>query len=373
MGVTPTFYTAEFLSGLLIDTPLPLESVSLSSSLAPGRFSATLDCRKLGVSMTETRKIVEWMKHTRTSLVPVRETPPRPDGTPTATALGEWLIEDITDNPPGPFVQLSGIELPGYARRRTVAGPWVGSDRDPVSAARQMWQALATTDQDLQIIAGSWTSGQQTSMDFRTHTITYWDALEELTQNEQAPFEWTFRTGLNFEWFAPHSVRRLLDIGQPVLSTDRTDITLEVAAPGSRGSLLSTRRTWAESSNVSHVWGFGAGSGEKQVTASSIMWRAHGEPARDGVVSVPTALTAHRLKRHTNAMSDRLRPERQAFTAVMPADVHTPRIGDVMEWRNDETWTRPAAEGLVRCVGWSWTSGQDLDAYELDLVEVDDV
>ncbi|WP_087483968.1 hypothetical protein [Brachybacterium massiliense] len=370
MVLRPTFYQAELFSGNLLDTPLPLEQVSLSSSLAPGRFSAVLDCRKLGVSVTEARKIVGFMKRSQTTLVPVIETPPDEDGLPTSTPLGEWLIEDVTDDIPTPFVRLSGIEFSGYAKRRALARDWGGPEVDPLAAAGQMWQTLATTDQVIEIVAGSWRSPARVVLDMRRHTMTYWDAMEELSATEEAPFEWCFRPRLYFDWYAPHRVGRFMDFGQPVLSIPRPDVTLEVAATGSQASLISSTRTWAESGSVSHVWGFGAGSGDEQIRANSVMWRSGLEPARDSIVTVPTALTPTQLKRYTNAAVDRLRPEKQVFQARMLSEVHTPQIGEVYEWRNDECWTRDEAEGQVRCVGWSWSSGQALDAYTLDLVEV---
>lgn len=371
-----TWFLADFMSGDLVDT-VPLEDVQLTSSLEPGRFSASLDLSTMGLPMGEARALLDLLRGGRCTLVPIIEGVSTGAGNPpTSRELGEWWISDVDGTYLSPIVRLSGPEFAGYASHALLVEDFLTAKgepvtRDPVVTAREMLGLLFSRSQTVAVDLQSWVShtGATVPVDGRKLRRTYADHIADLMEAEGGPFEWVIRSGLVLDGWVPLRVTRTLEVGQPVLSLVRDDITLEVAGPGAPpASLLDASWAWSESSSASTVYGWGSGSGVKQIgEAFASRDRLTGEPVKTRLVTDPSAGTMAQLRRSTRRALARFSPDQRAFTAALPVDRYTPRTGERYQWRSDATWTRPAESGTVRCVGWSWRSS-DPTNYTLDLV-----
>lgn len=370
MALTPTYFLADFMTGDLYGEALPLENVSLSSSLAPGRFSADLDMRKLG-ELGDGYRIMDLLRNGKCTLVPVLEGTFAGTGQPLVSReLGEWWVSVVSDSPPSPIVRLSGPEFAGYAREVLLGNTWKGV-LDPVVTARQMLGTLYSTSQSVAVDLQSWVShtGAKVEVDAAVSSDDYWSAIAELQEAEGGPFEWLIRSGLVQVNGSPRRVTRTLEVGQPTMNFARPGITLELAGPGlPPATITGFSRERSEHRTGSTVYGKGAGSGVDQISTYISRAKAPGEPAKNRLVTDSTALTVPVLRRRVKQGLDALSPELQVWSASMPTDRYTPRTGEVYSWRVDPQWTRPGESGSVRCVGWSWSSG-GADEYVLDLVE----
>ena len=363
MGLRPTFFLAEFEGGNFIDA-LPLDDVQLRSRTEPGQFSAVLDLRKTGLPMATARDLVERMKHGRTTLVAARD-----DGDG-YVSMGEWWIAKVTGSYRSPIIHLSGPEFVGYMAHVLNAGTW-RFERDPVVTMRQLLSMGFRNGQYVSVDLGDQVSANGTTfeMDIRDATSDYLSLIQDLQSNPDGPFEWVMRTRLAKFEENPIGVLRTLDVGQPVLSTIRDDVTLEVTTPGlAPASLLDMSWSWDETASATHVTGRGAGHGEDQIGPVEVSRAGvEGEPRKSRLVTDPDAITVGQLRRKSHAALRRFTPEEKINTAVMPASVHMPSVGERYQWRSDETWTRPEESGTARCVGWSWQSS-DPENYEIELV-----
>lgn len=371
MGLDLTYYLADFQTGNLLDT-IPLESVRLSSSLQPGAFAAQLDMRKTGRSMAESRALLDLMRAGKTTLVPIREgLSTGPGNPPISRELGEWWISRVSGAHRDPVVVIGGPEFSGYASHAVLWDDFVSVSADPVVTMRQMLWDLYTTEQSVTVDLQNWIShtGAKIAVDARKYTDDHWSAVQALSEAEGGPFEWVIRSGLAQTGWIPTRVTRTLEVGQPVLGFNRPDITLELAGPGRPpASLLDASWGWDQEQTSAWVFGLGSGKGEDQIgPVQSTRARVAGEPVTSRSVTDPGAMTDAQLRRTTRAALKRLTPDERVRSATMPVDRYTPRTGEVYTWRADESWTRPAEAGTVRCVGWSWSS-QSPDVYELDLV-----
>lgn len=371
MGLDLTYYLADFQTGNLLDT-LPLESVKLESSLRPGAFAAQLDLRKTGRSMAESRALLDLMRAGKTSLVPIREGVSTGAGNPPVSReLGEWWIAKADGSYRSPVVSLSGPEFAGYASHVVLWDDFKSVAADPVVTMRQMLWDLYTTSQTVTVDLQEWIShtSAKVEVDVRKYTTDHWSAIQDLTEAEGGPFEWVIRSGLAQDGWIPTRVTRTLEVGQPTLAFDRPDITLELSGPGRPpASLLDASWGWDEGASASIAFGIGAGHGKDQIgPVQATRSRETGEPVKSRAITDPGAMKLAPLRRSTRAALRRFSPEERTRTARMPTDRYTPRTGEVYEWRADESWTRPAESGSVRCVGWSWSS-QSPDVYDLDLV-----
>lgn len=370
MALTPTYFLADFMTGDLYGEALPLEAVSLSSNLQPGRFSAQLDMRKLG-GLGDGYRVMNLLRNGKCTLVPVLEGTSTGIGNPTvARELGEWWISTVSDAPPSPVVKLSGPEFSGYAKEVLLAQSWKGT-LDPVVTARQMLGALYSTSQNITVNLQSWVSHTDTKVEIDAPNLSddYWSAISELQEAEGGPFEWLIRAGLVQVNGSPRRVTRTLEVGQPVMNFVRPGITLELTAPGAGpASITGFTRETSEHRTGSTVYGRGAGRGEDQIGTWISRAKAPGEPAKNRLITDSTALTVPVLRRRVKQALDNLSPELRVWSASMPTDRYTPRTGEVYSWRADPQWTRPGESGSVRCVGWSW-SDSGADEYVLDLVE----
>ena len=374
MALTPTYYLADFMTGDLCGEALPLENVQLSSSLQPGRFSAQLDMRKLG-DLGDGHRVMNLLRNGKCTLVPVLEGISTGVGNPPTTReLGEWWVSVVADAPPSPIVQISGPEFAGYAKEVLLAGSWVRTwvgVLDPVVTARDMLAALYSTSQDVAVNLQSWSSdtGAMVEVNAPPRSDDYWSAISELQEAEGGEFEWMIRSGLVQVGGAPRRVTRTLVVGQPVLAASRLDVTLELAAPGDGpASVTGFSREASEHRTGSTMYGHGAGRGADQIVTYISRGKVPGEPAKNRLITDPTALSMPVLRRRVQQALNNLTPEQVVWPATMPTDRYTPRVGELYSWRSDAQWTRPAESGQVRCVGWSWSS-TGADEYVLDLVE----
>ena len=371
MGLNLTYHLADFQTGNLLD-PVPLEAVRLSSSLQPGSFSGQLDMRKTGRSMREGRALLDLMRAGKTTLVPIQEgLSTGPGNPPVSREMGEWWISRADGSYASPIVTLSGPEFAGYASHVVLWDDFKAVSADPVVVLRQMLWDLYTTSQSVTVDLQSWIShtGARVEIDAKKYSDDHWSAIQALTDAEGGPFEWVIRSGLVQDGWVPTRVTRRLEVGQPTLGFSRNDITLEVSGPGQPpASLLDASWGWDEAASASVAFGYGAGSGKDQVGPLQVSRpRQTGEPVKTRLVTDTNAMTSPQLRRTVRAAMRNFSPDERARTATMPVDRYTPRTGEVYQWRTDESWTRPAESGTVRCVGWSWSS-QSADVYELDLV-----
>ena len=370
MVLTPTYYLADFQTGVLHGEALPLEDVSLTSNLQPGHFTASLDLRKIG-SRADAWRVMDLLAHGKCTLAPVLEGISTGVGNPTtARVLGEWWISEVEDSPPSPIVRISGPEFEGYAADVIAATSWIYTSADPVVQLRRMLTALYSTSQDVEVDLQEWVShtGARIPVDIRRRTTDYWSAIRDLQENEKGPFEWMIRTGLDFTGGVARRVTRTLEVGQPRLALNRPDITLELAAPGQVASIVSTTRTRSEHRTVSHIYGWGAGSGDDQYVGEASRAKVPGEPVKSRVVTDRSANSNGQVDRISRAALTRFTPQEHVWPATMPTDRYTPLVGEVYGWVMDPQWSRPGESTRVRCVGWSWRSNADV--YELQLTEV---
>lgn len=369
MALIPTWFVADFMTGNMVDV-LPLEDVRLSSGVVPGRFSASLDLRKTGLSKAGARALLADLSDGRRTLVPVQEgVSTGAVSPPSSRALGEWWIAKIDASYRDPIVTLSGPEFAGYADHKLVTVDRVG-DRDPVEQARYILGDLFTSGQSVTVDRGDWTSTVRIKMDVRKYTQSVGAALDDIGANGGAPvgFEWLIGADLELNGWSPTRVKRRLEMAQPTIRFQRPDILLEVTAPGLPVATLSDA-TWTrdEAASASTVYGWGAGSGKDQIgpayTSRSLR---SGEPAKTRVLSDPGAKNMQHLIYATNRGMARFTPELRELSARLLASRFTPRAGEVYEWRADESWTRAPENGQVRCTAWSWSS-TDPEHYSLDL------
>ena len=372
MGLTPTWWLADFMTGDLIDT-VPLQGVALASSLDHGRFSASLDLSQLGLSMAGARDLLAQLRYGRCTLVPILEGVSDGQGRPpTSRALGEWWISRVTGSHRSPIVELGGEEFGAYLGHLDVVEDFKGT-LDPVVAARQMMDLAFTYSQDVVVDLQEWVShtGATVEVDIGEATTDYLSAIRDLQEADGGPFEWMIETGLVLSGWSPQRVTRTLQVGQPEMALDRPDVTLEVTGPGrAPASLLDATWDWDEARSTTNVNGWGAGAGDDQLGPfHEGRTRATGEPGKSRTVVDRSALTEAQVRRRVRAALAQLTPEDRMFTADMPTDRYTPRVGEVYSWSCDASWTRIARTGRVKCDGWSWNS-RDADMYQLDLVEV---
>lgn len=369
MVLIPTWYIADFMTGNMLDV-LPLESVQLSSGVIPGSFSASLDLRKTGLTKAGARGLLADLSNGKRTLVPVQEGVSTGAGSPPSSrALGEWWISKIEASYRSPIVKLSGPEFAGYAEQVLVINSRIG-DLDPVEQARFLLGDLYNTSQTVVVDRGDWTSTVRAQIDVPRLKQSYAAALDDIGANAGAPagFEWLIGTSLVLSGWSPTRVKRTLEMGQPTLLKPRQDILLEVTAPGLPVASLADA-SWGrdESASASTVYGWGAGSGDDQVGHEfTSRVREPDEPVKTRVISDPEAMTPAMLQRSTARALAKYSPELRDLSARLLASRFTPRAGEVYEWRADESWTRPAENGEVRCTGWSWSSS-DPEFYDLDL------
>lgn len=370
MVLKPTFYIADFQSGDIYGTALPLHAVRLRSSLEPGSFSASLDVRKLG-SMGAAHALLDLLKDGKCTLVPVLEGISNGENNPpTSRVLGEWWIARVDDSPPSPIVQIGGPEFAGYLAHVLVSSTRKG-DLDAFEALRAFIGECFSTSQSVRWNPLQWYAGKKVPVEARVTTTDYWSAISELP-TESAPFEWMLEAGLEMDGWSPRRVTRTLIVGEPVLARPRDEIVLELAAPGNVASLLAVSRSRDEAQSASTVYGWGAGSGKDQIGNGAVFTsraRAAGEPVKTRMITDPNAKTVPLLKKRTAQALATFTPESQEWDALMPTDRYTPLVGERYGFEMDSQWTRRAQSGMVRCVGWEWSSDGD-DVYKLELVEV---
>ena len=373
MVLKPTYYLADFFTGEFRGPALPLESVQLSSNYNPGSFSASLDMRKIASTFAEARAIQDMMKAGRATLVPVVETTDADAQTyGPLRALGEWWISVIDATYSDPVIRLSGPEWIGYAKETLTTRSWSGSI-DAWLALRQMLGRIKDVDQTIQLTLGLARAGFDIEVDVREGDTDYWTAIQSLNDGAEARFEWRIEASLDMVDGRPRGVLRNLRMAAPDFRVDRTDITLELATPGTTtASLIDFTRARSEHQSSSTIYGRGGGMGESQLRASSSRSLSEGEPAKTRLITVRDAVKLSALRRATRAALRSQRALDHVFHVTMPTGLYTPAIGEVYSWRREPSWSMPETHSTEhRCVGWSWSSPRENtpDVYTLDLVE----
>lgn len=373
MALTYTYYLADFMTGDLLE-PLPKGSVTvdkLSSSLRPGSFDLTVNLEAAFGSMSESRAWVSELERGRFTLVPIQEGVTNGPGNITSREAGEWWIPAVNWTFKGNTVQLQGPEWDGYAQSVHVADQIKGN-LDPVVTLRTLLGLLYSTSQTVAVDLQSWVShtGARVDVDISPVKTTYWSEIEKLTAAEGGPFEWMTRTGLVLDGWVPQRVTRTLEVGQPRLALTRSDVTLEVTAPGlPRASLEDATGGSDKRDYPSTIYGWGSGTGKDQRHAFKSRNRIPGEPAVNAVVTARDARTTDEVARYVGKAMDRLNPYATTFQARMPVAEYTPRKGEVYGFYADAGWARGAVAMDVQCAGWSWDH-REPEWYTLDLVEV---
>ena len=373
MGMTPAYYLADFMSGQMLGPVLPLESVSLSSSFEPGRFSAQLDMRKVADSFAEAKNLLGMLRAGKCTVVPVLEGLSNGHAAPLQSrALGEWWISDVTATHSDPIVKLSGPEFAGYFKHLLVTQTWKGSF-SAWALVRDMMREATRTNQTISFTTGSGSGGPTVEVEIEKSKVDYWSAIEAARDGDENGFEWRVGLTLNQDGIAPYSVTRTLQLGAPDLRFHQLGITLELVTPGTApASALDMTRTRSESAAASTIYGFGVGAGADQVTAWTSRSRVPGEPGKSKMITVQDAKYPA-LKRATSRALAKATPEDRVFQTSMPTDRYIPSPGAVWSWIQEPSWSMPERrEGQVRVMGWSWSSPRpgEADAYTLDLVEV---
>lgn len=367
MALTPSWFLADFQSGVLYGEVLRLENVRLTSSLEPGEFSADLDVRQFGELGTAWR-VMDLLRDGKCTLVPILEGTTRgPDKPPTSTPLGEWWISDIVDSPPSPIVRISGPEFAGYYKHVLAVEDARAERINAMVAVREQLEAANSTGQNIVMDIGDARDEEAVALDIVAGSTTVWDGIEEAAL--ASGFQWRIDTGLEMEGWSPRQVTRRLNIGKPRLRREMRDIPLEISGPGAPATAVTTfTRTTRESANATGVSGWGAGSGKDQVAASTSRERRGAEPVKTRVLADPGAMTVAQLQQRVNGALREFSPQERAFTARFHAWFHIPRVGAAYSFYSDPQWTRPAASGDVYSVGWTWRSDAP-EFYDLDLVE----
>lgn len=381
MGIAPVYYLADIQSGALYGTKLPLESVSLDSSLAPGQFSASLDLRQYGnyegrtreQAMEDGREIVALLKYGKCTLVPVLEglsngaTKP-----PTSRALGEWWISDVQGTQQSPIITIAGPEFVGYLSELLVVDDFIGT-YDPVALTRSLLSLAFTFSQNIAVDLQSWVSdtGARVSTDLREVTQDYWSAIATLQDNPTGPFEWLIRAGLQLNGWSPEKVTRTLEVGQPKFNLARPGVTLSVKAPGEYpASILDRAWSFSESRSATNINGLGAGSGHDQIgPVHEARTRQPGEPGKSRLIVDQSAMNSDQLRRSVRRALRQNTPAEQSFSASLQSDAYTPRVGEVYSWRQAASWALPAVSGEARVNGWAWSSSNP-EVFDLALTEV---
>lgn len=373
MVLRPVFYLADFMSGNMLGPTLPLENVSLNSSLNPGRFSASLDMRKVANSFKEAKGILDLMREGKTTLAPVLEGLNAGTASPlTSRVMGEWWISDIDTTFSDPIVRISGPEFEGYAKEIQVTAAWQG-EMDAFLVLRDMLREMTRTSQNVHLSLGTALAGFTVPVDIRNSQTDYWSAIQSLQDGGAQSFEWRIQPSLGLDGITPYTVGRTLRMGSPTMRTERLGIALELKTPGTDpASLIDMDRSWSESAVATTIYGFGAGSGEDQIKAWTSRPRPPGEPGKSRLITVRDALTYGQVKRATAAALAGATPEQKVFPVVMPTGQYLPTISEVYTFLREPSWSMPEAfEGRARCVGWSWSSprpGQP-DVFTVQLVD----
>lgn len=368
MALTPTYFLADFQSGVLYGETLPLENVQLVSSLEPGRFSADLDVRKLG-ALGEAWRTTDLLRDGKCTLVAILEGTTRgSDMPPDSTVIGEWWISDIEERLPSPIVRLSGPEFAGYYKHVHSVIDTISERYNGMQAVREQVTAVNTTGQNVAMDYSGAANVLPVGISVRKGVTTVWDGVETIASD--SGFQWRIETGLELDGWSPRRVTRRLIYGNPRLVYDLTSVPLELSGPGSPSTaVVSFGKATREGMNATSVTGWGAGAGEDQITAGAARPRRGAEPVKSRVVTDPTVTTTAEMQERVAGVLRTFDPRLKTFTARFHAWFHTPRVGATYSWYADPQWTRPGESGEAYSAGWTWQSSNP-EFYDLELVEV---
>ena len=361
-----SFVPVDFITGNLFPQELPLEGVQLSSSLEGGRFSATLDLRRM-VDETDFRgsaEVVSMLQPGATSIVPIQEAKDAA-GDPLFVALGEWWLTSVTRSYQGDVLSLNGVEVTGYPDHTLMMHDLRADSVDPIATAREQLERAFTVAQPAPISFDpqSWVSqtGKRTAVDWTAGQVQYGRVVESL--RDDTNFEWHIETGLVLSGGAPSRVTRTLVMGEPTIRRPRDGVALEVLRSG-RGSIIDFDQDSDVGKRAFDFWTWGAGSGKKQLRARiqytpPARWPRLSRSYSASGMAKQEALNREARRAHARSFN----PVYQPFKAVGVMDRMAgggPRVGYVHPWIVEPSLGHPYEvkdeDGArVRIVEWEWS------------------
>lgn len=362
-----SFVPADFSTGDLFPQELPLELVRLGSRLGGGPFSARLDLRRM-VDRDDLRgsaEIINMLQEGATSIVPIQAATDA-NGNPLSVALGEWWLSKVVRSPGSPYLQLTGVEVPGYLDHVLMMHTLRADSVDPIATAREQIAAAFTVAQPAPIAFNpqSWVSqtGARTAVDWSAGQNMFGRVVESLRGGDL--FEWHVDTGLSLDSNgAPTRVTRTLVMGEPTIRRPREGVALEYLKNG-RGSITDFTVEGDVANRAFDFWTWGGGSGAKQLRARIQYTPPRRWPRIARTYAAPGVNKQEALNREARRAHARsYNPVYASFPATGVMDRMAgggPRIGYVHPWLVEPTLSYPTPiteeDGArVRIVEWSWT------------------
>lgn len=286
---------------------------------------------------------------------------------------GEWLIwrSDSVDR--DGLARVSGFELDGYPAFRSLNDDYRFTDTDQLTMGARLLRDAFYSYQPFEITVPWATSpsGTTRTVDFRSHTAYYDEALEEISAPVDG-FQWRVVPTVQWSNHRPVKVERRVEFGEPEIRR-QANIYLRTGVEGSRdGNLLSFPRTATDFSKYAQsVYGWGRGEGAKQswvgLSNPNLTNQGHLIVTKNVTFSNATtdrSLTA--LTRAALAESQLLRePSRASVLASkvprIPSvgDVVSVRVGSSVAWPNGHSGEMQVGQVEMR------PNGNHLETFDL--------
>ena len=334
------YWLTEALSGVIGPEVTVQGAPRFESRFGGGTFEADLMLGHLrttsgGLDFRAISEVLSWADGGRYSITVTQGT----------ACVGEWLIwRTHPVDGEGP-VKVSGFELDGYPAFRSLNDNYRGRTLDQINLAARLLRDAFYSYQPFQITVPWLDSARGVTRDvnFRSHTMYYGEALEEIASPDDG-FQWRVIPTVIWENHRPVRVERAVVYGEPELRTTYPT-RLYSSGDGTRqGNLLSFPRPARDFSKYAQsVYGFGRGQGAKQ------QWVGLSDPTltNQGFLIVtknvdfpnvsPQSLTS--LTRAALRDAQELREPLRA-TILAGGVPSVPRVGDVARVKVD------------RCVAW---------------------
>lgn len=364
------FFAAQFLTGDLYPTELPLSGVTMGGSLEGGEFRASLDLRKLvdPGDWAGAVAVRDMLAPGVCSIVAVLDEMWAGEGQPLqAHVHGEWLVTNARRDFASPIVQITGVQPAGYLKHRVLDRRWTETDTDSVALVRRLVTECFRSGQTIAVTPQTWVSalGRKITVDWPAGSITYWDACQKVMGDNW--FEWTIHSRpLAYTGGIPPRAERLLQIGEPKLWYARPDIVLEAVTPGSTpAGVMSLTDEDPLTARAFEAYAFGAGFGDDQITARTAIPTPAGYPRLSVMVQARDADTVDAAAREAQRTLGALTPAAHTIEAVVDGDFlpgEGPQVGHVYQWIKEPSLSIPLREEFrVRVVAYEWTPGEDGD------------
>lgn len=357
-----SFIPTDFLTGKFRTLDLPLENVTMSSSVEVGSFSADLDLRRIvnDGDWVGAKHVLDAIQPGATTIVPVRQDLTAGHYNTVDKAMGEWMVTDVQKTHASPVVKIVGMEFTGYTRLNVVTRNWKVTGVDPVKTARELLTDLMTSGQTVAFDPNEWVSanGLKTDFEAQAGSVTYWDAIRDLAADD---FEWHVDTNVLGANGIPTGVQRWLRFGEPTIRIPRDDVALEFVTPGKRpaAGLDMTGGNPIEA-HCYDLWAFGSGAGTDQVKYRLQRDLPVRFPRLSRTFVARDVLKLNQLKGETRREMRRMNPVLIHFTATASMDLLPgggPRVGHVYPFFREPSISMPTSEsgGHVRVLEWEWS------------------